>query len=656
MVTDRPVPLRGASDCGRHPHPARSVAGARRPIAGLLVAGMVASAALTGCQANPGDAPTVEDGTPTTTTTPTLQPKEKARELRELSVGVDEFGGNLNPHLVGNVELATAAVADLTLPSAFTFDGRQWNQNRDLIASVDADNPAAPTKVVYKLTPQSQWSDGTPITGADFQYLRDVSTDQPLSREAEAYSHIRQLTVDRGGLQVEVTFTCPYAPWRQLFHHLLPSHIYRAEGQEFATMMDGRSAASGGPFSVASVDSGRGVLQLQRNDRYWGPNPAKLDKIILTAVPGDQTGAQMLRSGQIQMVAARPTAVSETTYGRIPGVSHKTSTRDVQLNATVNARSGRMADRVLRQQVLKAIDRKEVAQVATGRPDVDVPEWSVPQFDGIRSVAGPTSQEPLIVGAPAADPAAVAASRTIADQLTTSGLPARAISAEPAELLGTTLPQGGVDILVQWGMLPQSEQDLSGQFACVSQMVSASRGGQGRREVASTMSKDTPPATPEPRPASETDDRAAELPPVYGANLTGTCDPDITDALDKMNRGEEPLEQAREAIVGRVKQLGVMVPIVRDSQLIAGNKQLSKPVDEQPSSADSGYSGVFTAAMSWQKQDSPPTDEPTQGSNDAEPSQSPQTTAASSSGEARSSGAAPSSTASARAGRDNEKR
>lgn len=109
--------------------------------------------------------------------TQTQQPQPVDESLREIAVGVDRFTGNLNPHLVGNRNPVVAAVADLTLPSVYTDGSMGENLNDDLISEVKPNDRENPTEVVYTLQPEAQWSDGTPITISDFQYLHKAIVD-----------------------------------------------------------------------------------------------------------------------------------------------------------------------------------------------------------------------------------------------------------------------------------------------------------------------------------------------------------------------------------------------------------------------------------------------------------------------------------------------
>ena len=93
---------------------------------------------------------------------------EDTRQRSQVQVGVDPIRAGFNPHLAGDESAVVADIADLVLPSAFR-DGMRDN-NVLLGASRLPTTPGALT-VRYIIAPEAQWSDGTPITGADFAYL-----------------------------------------------------------------------------------------------------------------------------------------------------------------------------------------------------------------------------------------------------------------------------------------------------------------------------------------------------------------------------------------------------------------------------------------------------------------------------------------------------
>ncbi|HJD48874.1 MAG TPA: ABC transporter family substrate-binding protein [Candidatus Corynebacterium intestinavium] len=587
---------------------------------------MALSLVLSGCQARPGDAPTVEEPA-----------KPKAKELnegkhedtpdsklREINIGVDEFDGNLNPHIVGNLGQSTMAVADLTLPSAFNRVGNRWVMNKDLLVKVDANNPVAPTEVTYTLRPHAQWSDGTPISGSDFQYLWDELRTQRIAETAAQYSKISGIKVSGGGSKVRVSFSEPQEGWRQLFRHLLPSHIYRAEGQQFATMMDERSVASGGAYRVHAVDAGRGVIELQRNDRYWGSAPAATDKLILRAVPDVHTGAQMLRSRQLQMYAAYPAGLSALTLGEVPDVRGTQRDRKVQLNFALNLDSERMNQMAVRRAALAAIKPGTVAQIVSGNRDVAPPEWGERPTEQMPDEARALFEErPFTIAAPNNDKQAAIAARTIADELSRNGINAQALTVDAENLLETMIPEGEVDASVLWGRTPDTPTDVANQFSCVQpetlrqaeeRAAEDKTSGEDSKSEESTVSSATSEkATESAKASSPQEPRGTETTPstesaegspqrTFGANITGLCDPAIDEAIAEVRDGEDSAA-AIEQVNALVQNQSVLLPLLRDEQYYAASPEFvgsDKPVEQWPFDP---YSGIFVGGARWTRQD-----------------------------------------------------
>lgn len=574
-------------------------------VAALVTTTSLVASFLVGCQANPGDAPTVEDEPQPTaeSTQPTAPP---SADMLQLTVGVDTFSGNLNPHLVGNVNPVITAIADLTLPSAFTLEGEQWVPNRALLNDVTPDNEDAPRTVTYVLNSSAQWSDGTPVSVSDFQYLRDKIVAEAGTSETASYEQIESIKAGPGN-SVKVTFAQPFAGWRELFRYLLPSHIYKSEDRPFSTMMDGSLAASAGAFNVAVVDADRGRVELRRNDRFWGERPAAMDKLILDVVPNLATSAQMLRTGQMDMLMTSPDAVSELALGEVPNVSSRVVQRQVDLSVVLNTASARVADQRLRGRILAALDRESIAKVVSGRPDATSPqeppfagrsagvgagtgEESAQESNGADAQAaestaaqaptgaqGDGSQE-LIVAAPTDDARAVNASRMVVDQLLSAGIPARSVTKTAAELYSTDVPEGSVDAVVSWQKTPTTVGDWLNQFHCV-------LGASSSQEEAGS-------------------ERAGGVEKRTNGNLSGLCDAELADTLKAMASGNRDFDEAKDTLTGRIAEANVMLPLLRDEQIVAIGPNIDGPARTLREWATDPLSGIMITAPTWKKKES----------------------------------------------------
>lgn len=187
-------------------------------------------------------------------------------------------------------DAATARIAGAALPALFTLDRRGRPQrNPDYLESAGIADREPKQVVVYKLNQQAVWSDGREIGAPDFvaqwHALRGKDSAYWTARNA-GYDRIEK--IERGGddLEVKVTFDRPYADWKSLFTPLYPKEVMGSP----AAFNDGARTtlkATAGPFNLKAFDRKGRKVTLVRNPRWWG-KPAKLDSLVLAAVPRDE--------------------------------------------------------------------------------------------------------------------------------------------------------------------------------------------------------------------------------------------------------------------------------------------------------------------------------------------------------------------------------
>lgn len=599
---------------------------------GLGTVGVAVVLALTACQADPGDAPTVEEPSAmSSATTGATTPGAVPDELRTLTAGVDTVPTDSNPHLIGSQSLTTSVIAALTLPSAFTAtDGARTERNADLLdeAEVTAGDRDAPTAVRYRISAAAQWSDGTPVTGADFEYLHDQITTQPGVLDQALYAGIRDIEVSAGGRTVDVTFAAPERDWRDLFADLLPSHIYRAENRPFATMMEGKPAASAGQYTVRGFDAGRGTVQLARNDRFWGDEPPRTDSIVLTVVPDDATAAQMLRTGQLQLAATRPGAVTAESLGSVPGVVTRATERRPDLVLALNTMSPVLTDASRRGTVLNAVDADAVARTVAAAPDAAAP---APLSDGAAGAdtmadrEGGPAENTLRIGAEESDQTAVEAARRVVDQLVTAGIPAEVVTPAAADLYGSFLPRGEVDAVVAWQDGEDTLSDLRSHYGCdladrrLAEPATPLPSASGRPTATQAASATESATASEPASASATapapesdaptgssqetgpDDAAPAGVAGRASNLSGLCDPGIDSLLDEADDrdpttvADGTAERIREMVGG----LSVQLPLLDDRLVVAAAPEIDGPGDSLADWPMGSDTGPFLTAGEW---------------------------------------------------------
>lgn len=619
-------------------------------MAALSAAGLV-GAVLVGCQARPSDAPTVAaPQTASTTQEETEEPGTVPDELRTVTVGLDSIPGDLNPHLIGSRSLATSVVAQLTLPSAFTVpagsaSGARTERNTDLLESVKVTEgtEVAPTKVRYVLRPDAQWSDGTPVTGADFDYLHQQITGRSGVVDPAGYAMIDKLSVSAGGRTVDVTFTGPDPDWRELFADLLPSHIYRTEDRSFDSMMSGVPAASGGIFRVRGVDTARGEIRLDRNQRYWGETPARTDSIVLSAVPDSRTATQMLRTGQLQMLLTGEQGVTTESLAAVPGLRVREMTRRPDLVMTLNTTATRMASLTNRTRVTDALDADALARILTQDPSATAPGTGVAADDGETGSTGrdgspatpalPTvggELTPLRIGADSGDATAVEAARRVVDQLTAAGIAVEPVIRPSADLYGSFLPAGEVDAVIAWQETPETLSELRSRYGCDTTDRSVSRPSTGLPSVTAVPTSESQSTEPtETTAATESTESTETLEPTESGeptesategedaattgrtvNTSGLCSAEIDGIIDAAllsveGLSEDGVSSLVDATVERVSdavaEQRIDVPLTGDRRVIAAGRDLVGP---EPRLADwplDRDTGPLASAATWRR-------------------------------------------------------
>ena len=454
-------------------HPSRTRRPATRAAAALSVLCLAAS-----CAANPGPPPLVEpedrpdavserdnadaDSADNAADEPGTG-QEPTNSRPQAQIGIDQVRAGFNPHLVGDESAVVRGIADLVLPSAFQADGAK-DPNLLVGASVLPTSPDAFT-VRYVISPNAQWSDGTPITGADFAYLwRGMTTTSGVVDPA-AYRAVSNVRVSGpGGKVVDVDFAQPVGDWRVLFRHLLPSHLLAADAADFAYALRNTVPASAGRYLVRSVDRAHGTVTLNRNDRFWGPDPAPIDILTLAAARDTTQVADQLRSGQLAFVDMVPQDTTEDVLALIPGADTRTFAGTRTLGVTLSATSGLSAQ--ARAEVRSLIDVPLLAHIAARRStNVAAAEPTEPGSLALLHALAADGKV-LRVAADAADPAATAAARSLVDLLDAADVPARIVANELPAIAARSLPAGEVDVVVHWRNDVDSADTLASRIAC----------------------------------------------------------------------------------------------------------------------------------------------------------------------------------------------
>ncbi|MGH3325240.1 MAG: ABC transporter substrate-binding protein, partial [Streptomyces sp.] len=290
-------------------------AAARRSLA-LLLAGALLP--LAGCTAT-DDAPSADGGgTGSSRDVPHLE-RDQIASGGTLRWAVNEVPRTLNA-FQPDADAGTDRVAGATLPALFTLDSAARPQlNPDYLESADITRREPRQTVVYKLNPKAEWSSGRSIGVSDFKAQWKALSGRHRSYEAArnaGYDRIKKVTRGAGAHEVKVVFRKPLADWKALFTPLYPKSVMGRAG-DFNHGARTSLPSSAGPFRVKGIHEGDESVRLVRNKRWWGDR-AKLKRITLRAVPGDQRKAA-LRRGKLDLAEVDVSAVRRIVAAREGG-------------------------------------------------------------------------------------------------------------------------------------------------------------------------------------------------------------------------------------------------------------------------------------------------------------------------------------------------
>ncbi len=226
-----------------------------------------------------------------------------AQDSKLINVIFTQEADNLNP-LYTDMWFATNAIDLFLLPAWFIDDN--LSTAPALVTEIpSADNGGVSedgTTITLHLRDDITWSDGEPITSADFVFTYQMWVD-------EGNTPVTRFPYDEKIASVEapdehtvvVTYNEPYAPWlTTLFHEgVLPEHILKpvfdSEGTIDNADWNSNPTVGSGPFVLSEWERGSHML-FNRNDSYSLGTP-KLDAVFLRFVPDDASQIAALLNG-----------------------------------------------------------------------------------------------------------------------------------------------------------------------------------------------------------------------------------------------------------------------------------------------------------------------------------------------------------------------
>ncbi len=200
-----------------------------------------------------------------------------------------------------------AITQDLYLAPAWSFD-QDLNPTPVLVTEIPSVANGGVSEdgltITLSLRDDIVWSDGEPITSADFLFTYEmiISPDNvPDSR----YPYDPELGIITGveapdDTTVVISFGQPFAPWiASIFTFILPEHVlgpvYEDEGTIDGAEWNNAPSVSSGPFLFDEWETGS-FMRFVRNENYYN-GVANLDTVVISFIPEDEALINTLLNG-----------------------------------------------------------------------------------------------------------------------------------------------------------------------------------------------------------------------------------------------------------------------------------------------------------------------------------------------------------------------
>jgi peptide/nickel transport system substrate-binding protein len=208
--------------------------------------------------------------------------------------------------------------------------------------------PECPTSfcVVYHIEADAEWSDGTPVTAADFAYTASLL-------DPAAVVAVEEIDAKTA----KVVFAEPYGPWPTLFERLYRNGVPAGALQEVDTT---------GPFTFAEWAEGE-YLRLERDSDWWsdadpisGDAIGDVQRITFVFMESDEEMIEALAEGEVDVISSRPEAGMVERLSEMEDVDHAIIAGPYWEHIDFNHSDPILSQPWAREAVSLAIDRVEV--------------------------------------------------------------------------------------------------------------------------------------------------------------------------------------------------------------------------------------------------------------------------------------------------------
>ncbi len=290
---------------------------------------------------------------------------------KTITVAINSETGGLDP--AGNIALTYLAYSVSALDELLTFDedgeiqyraAESYEVNEDL------------TAWTFHLREDALWSDGSPVTSADFlntvtraldpasgsgyaNYLFVIEQAEEIYNQEADMSTLGVETPDEHTLVFRLRETCVY------FLDLLRLPVFTPSCETYADSAGSGwdknpdTSLSNGPFRLAEYVPDQ-YFVLEKNEYYWDRDSVSLDRIIYRFFDDTQSMANAYETGEVDVATSLSSNIMELYEGKQDlVVTDLIATRYIYFNLNVEP----LDDARVREAVNLAIDREDLCRI-----------------------------------------------------------------------------------------------------------------------------------------------------------------------------------------------------------------------------------------------------------------------------------------------------
>ncbi len=249
---------------------------------------------------------------PETTTTTTEAPGKQYGG--EVIVADDQEPPTLNPFVPGGDNAVVSRIGQAYLSGVQEIDGYTLTLIPELVTELPTvDNGGVVVNddgtmtVNYQIRDEAMWSDGTPISGDDFQFTLDTIMNPDLAVDKTTYQDI--IATEVGAKTFSYTLSQPTIQYELIFGTIIPKHA--VENSDFETDWNETMWPSAGPFVFDSWQKGE-FIKVVRNDNYWktdaetGQQLPYLDSVVMRFIPETESIITAFKGREVDVIQPPP--------------------------------------------------------------------------------------------------------------------------------------------------------------------------------------------------------------------------------------------------------------------------------------------------------------------------------------------------------------